>query len=101
MFLIAQYLKTPNDKVCTSAVKFWSNPDNYSYSEMLDFVRNVRNSDLTNANVILDLKNKEVVKCRGTKETPLAETNRNFQEIYDYFYHHYPETLDKIHKMMA
>lgn len=95
MYLTAQYVMKPTGIMSTSAKGFWSNPHNYHFEERVQITRHLRDSDLKGANVILDLARKEVMKCRARKEDPIS-AKQTYDEIYDYFYTHYKEYLDKV-----
>jgi hypothetical protein len=99
MFLTARYIKTPTGKNSTSIKGFGLNPDNYVYEEVVGFVRNLQYTDLRQANVILDLKKSEIIKCRATKNNPVTpggQKEQSFDEIFQYFYSNYSQYFDRM-----
>jgi hypothetical protein len=90
MFLTAQYIATPNPKVCTSKKNFWSDEENYHFQEQVRLTTRLRDSDLKSADVILDMDKQEIVKCRKRKEDTTYET------IFSYFQEHYQHYLSAV-----
>lgn len=95
MYLTAQYIKTVKDHVSTSTKNLWNNDKNYVYEEVVGFCKHLRNSDLKQANVILDLETNEIVKCRAGKNNPVDGT-QTFDEIFQYFYSNYSQYFDRM-----
>ena len=62
--------------------------------ENVAIVRNLRNNDLTRANLILDLKKKEVKKCRNYQQDGKIIENPEYSELFNYFHEQYPQQLD-------
>ena len=62
--------------------------------ENVAIVRNLRNNDLVRANLILDLKKKEVKKCRDyQKDGELVEVP-DYVELLEYFRNQYPQQIE-------
>jgi len=80
MFLTATYLK----RSYNSELK----------EESVAIVRNMRLTDLKRANLILDLKKKEVVKCRDYQQDGKVVTEPNYDNLFNSFYVQYPKQLD-------
>jgi hypothetical protein len=81
MFLTSTYLKRSHD----SDMK----------EENVAIVRNMRLTDLKRSNLILDLKKKEVVKCRDYQmEVGKVVENPNYDDLYNHFHAQYPDHLD-------
>ena len=83
IYLVAQYAMKPKSHVNTSQKGWMDNPDNVRYDEQVSFARGLRNKDM-NAQVILDLSNKQV-------ERNSFKTNKSFDEIFRYFLENYTD----------
>lgn len=60
--------------------------------EVMAVAKNVKNRDLSMANVILDFRKLEVVKCSmGGVNVP-----RDFQRIVEYYMQHYESTITRL-----
>ena len=64
MYITSVYIITPVNPKATSRLKYWDNPNNFVADEVVSITRNLNDSDLKRANLILDLEKKEVLKCR-------------------------------------
>ena len=62
--------------------------------EVMAVAKNVKNRDLSTANVILDFKKLDVVKCSmGGVNVP-----RDFNRIVEYYMQHYESTITRLFK---
>ena len=72
--------------------------------ETVAFVRRLRNNDLKRANVILDMKNKDLVKCRDFnlygKVVNTNDENVTYQRLLDYVHAAHPQEVDAILTVM-
>lgn len=94
MYLAATYYIRPNGTACTSQKNFFSNPANLALDESITLVRNLRYSDLTKANVILDLQKKELVKNRSYRIDKELVPEATYETLYKHFHGIYPKELD-------
>jgi len=83
IFLVALYATKPKDHVNTSKKGWMDNPDNIRYDEQVSFTRGLRTKDM-NAQVILDLSNKQV-------ERNTFKTDKSFDDIFRYFLENYTD----------
>lgn len=60
--------------------------------EIVEFSKRLRPRDISQGSVILDFRDRSVVKASvGDQAAP-----RDFQRIRDYYYQHYPEVIDQL-----
>jgi hypothetical protein len=85
-FLLAFYYAQPSNKKITSQRGFMKNPDAMHQKEQVVVVRNLKNSDLDTASVILDVLNKKVVKCRSGNQA-------SFDGLWAYYLKNYSDYL--------
>ena len=65
---------------------------NGKLDESMTVARKLKSRDLSTANVILDFKNLEVLKCSmGGTNVP-----RNFDRIVEYYMQHYEKTITRL-----
>jgi hypothetical protein len=94
MFLTATYLISPITH------QFSNDDNNIQRSEMVQLVNKVKNRDLKTANIILDIDNKQVLKCRTSKDNgTIFDGSESFDEIYKYFYDQHRDTIDRVLKV--
>lgn len=60
--------------------------------EQMELGRNLKPRDLQTANVILDFKKLEVVKCSMNGQT----VPRDWDRIVSYYYQHYANVIDRL-----
>lgn len=84
VFLVAYYYMKPQNRVKTQ-IKGWSeNQNNIRYDEQVTISRKLKNRDIETSKIILDLKNKKVVKNGwGNSKT--------FDELFEYYLNGYPQ----------
>lgn len=65
--------------------------------EVVDIVKHLKSNILQTANVILDFKNKQVVKCslNGTS------IPKDWQHIRDFYHQHYRELIESFEKVYS
>ena len=83
IYLVAQYMMKPQPHVNTSKKGWMGNPENVRYDEQVAFTRGLRTKDM-NAQVILDLSNKQV-------ERNTFKTDKSFDNIFRYFLENYTD----------
>ena len=91
IYLLATYYKVPRNPNLTAAKGYMSNPDNYTYNEQVSIATKIKNRDLTDCQVILDMEAQKVVKCS-------MNPGQTFEELYVYFARHYPKYMDIINQ---
>ncbi len=74
-----------------------SNAKNTTVDESVSIVKNLRYTDLKRCNVILDVENGIVIKCRNFKLYDDVFTNSlngpDYQRLLDYFQSHHPKEI--------
>ena len=85
IYLVAKYMTKPKDHVNTSRKGWMNDPDNIRYDESMEIVRGLRSRDV-NAQVVLNLS-KKIVERNSFK------TEKNFDEIFMYFFTNYNKYL--------
>jgi hypothetical protein len=85
IFLVAQYYKKPQPHVNTSKKGWMDNPDNIRWDEQMIVTRGIKPKD-ANAQVILNLSEKTVVRNSFTPDKP-------FDEVFRYFFTGYSQYL--------
>lgn len=88
MFLLAKYYLRPRHPNRTATKDYWKHDDAGQLDEQVSFSRKLRDKDVQNYNVILDLDNKKIVKCvidqfNGT----------DYDRMFEYFKRNYPQHL--------
>jgi hypothetical protein len=83
IYLVAQYMIKPQPHANTSKKGWMDNPENIRYDEQVSFTRGLRTKDM-NAQVILDLSNKQV-------ERNTFKTDKSFDDIFRYFLENYTD----------
>lgn len=77
MFLLAKHIsvapKNPSDKTKTN--------------EIFGICKNLKNSDYSEASIIIDVAKQKIIKNRFTE--------RSFDELYAYFMTHYKDQINK------
>jgi len=89
-FLVATYAKKPRDPKRTHLKGFGDEDTNYQFDEQLTFTVRLKDKDILEGHVILDLLTAEVVKNRGG--------NKDFQELFNHFYGAYGPQIDEFIK---
>lgn len=85
MFLVAQYIKKPlavNEKG--------------QFDEIVSFTRKLNNSELASCNVILDLMNEDVIKCRLN-----GQEDNDYVGILEYFKKNYTKEINQMLEIVA
>ena len=85
-YLLATYTTVPRDKSITHTKGFWSDENNSQYDEQIILSKKLKNRDLTESGIILDLENKKIIKNRVS---PTA----TYDQIYEYFKKNYAKEL--------
>ena len=94
MFLLCRYLKRPRDPKRTHEKGYMSNKENYAWDEVLGMSRNIKKRDITEYNVILNILEKEIVKCSFPAGAKID--NADFDSVFGYFYNNYRDRFDRM-----
>lgn len=89
MYLIAYYSLKPRQHVRTSQKSWMEGQQNYSYDERVEFSSKIKNRDYTDSGVILDLKNRKVVKNQWGN-------GKDFEDLFFHYYKGYKQYLDPV-----
>lgn len=96
MYITASYLINAVNPKFTSQPNFSDDPNNYMADEVVSITRKIRDSDLKKCNVILDVKNKVVVKCRDFQLDGKVVKEPNFDKLMEHFQEMYPTQIAKL-----
>ncbi len=84
IFLVAYYYMKPQMRVKTQIKGWTKNENNFRYDEQVTITKALKNRDIETSKIILDLKNKKVVKNSwGNSKT--------FDELFKYYLDNYPQ----------
>lgn len=89
IYLMATYYKVPARRSATSKKNFGLDPNNFKYDEQVTVSQVLKNRDLTNCQVILDMGAKRVVKSS-------MSPGLDFDHLYQYFKENYPKYIELI-----
>jgi hypothetical protein len=90
LYLVAYYIVRPKNKKVRTQLEGWmKKPDSVSYDEQVAITRRLNNNDLSMAKIILDMKNKKVVKNGWLNNT-------SFDDLFLYYYKNYPQYTKEI-----
>ena len=96
LFLLVTYLTRPTYPHMTASKKYWSGAGVARMDEQVGFARKVKNRDLSNCSVILDLVNKKIIKC------VVGElTGSDYDRVYGYFKTNYTNYMEQAEKQIA
>lgn len=87
-FLVVQYAGKPADPTQTAKKGYLK--ENLVYDEKVSFSKNLRDKDLLNATIVLDLENKKILR-----RSKLHDISDNYDFLYEYFYKNYKQHMDK------
>jgi len=97
MFLAAKYILKPRHRRVNTAQAGWMNDsNNVQWDEQVGFLTKLKIRDYQEWNVILDLKNKQVVISSAPSNyegTMFAD--RDFDKFINYFKEHYSKHIDQ------
>jgi len=90
IFLIARYVQRPKDPSMTRFKEYMKDPDNMQWDEQVQVAAKVRNKDMTEAQVILNLVEGKVVRN--------SFNDNDFPTLFKYFYEGYEQYIhDAVH----
>src|ERR1700735_760002 len=96
MFITASYVFYPTDPKSTSKPGFSKDPSNYIADEVVSLVKKLRDNDLKRCNVILNVKRKEVIKCRNFQLNGKLVEKPDYDTLLEHFKEMYPEPIEKL-----
>lgn len=91
MFITATYIVYPLNPKETSQPNFSKNRSNFVADEVVAIVKNLRDTDRKQANVILDTKKLTVIKCRDFQINGIVVHDPEYKTLWDYFYEQHPK----------
>ena len=86
IFLIARYVQRPKDPSMTRFADYMKDPNHMQWDEEVQVANKVRDKDMTQAQVILNLM--EGVVVRNT-----FNNNKDFPTLFKYFYEGYEQYI--------
>lgn len=92
LYLIATYYKVPRYPKMTSRKGFGKDDANWAFNESVEVVRVVKNRDLAQANIILNITDSKVEKCN-------MREGASYDDLYRYFKTNYPQYFQHIEVM--
>lgn len=92
IYLVASYSTSPRDPKQTRTAGYINNKDNVTWNEKMHITRGIKNKDLANARIILDISTQEVYK--NTFADGVTE-GKSFMELFEYFYKANPSYVAK------
>jgi len=98
MYITCCYVIRPLNPKNTSKPNHSQHAENFIADEVVSLVKNIRNSDIKKCNLILDVKNKSVVKCRSFQINGEVVTGDNYDTLLEYFHAQYPAQIDALLK---
>jgi DNA-binding GntR family transcriptional regulator len=88
LYLLATYVQRPMHSHLTSRKNYGKRPDAWQNDEQVAFAKRLRKSDIQTCNVIMDLANKELLKCQVGELT-----GSDYARVYAYFNENYAEHM--------
>jgi hypothetical protein len=89
LHLVAFYVMKPRDPKQTHIKGYLKNPANIQYDERLELTRGLHHKDLQYAGIVLNLKNKKVIKNSFRDE-------KSFDTLFKYFLEAYPKYIMEV-----
>ena len=87
-FLVVQYAGKPADPGQTSKKGYLK--DNLVYDEKVSLTNKLRDKDLLNSTIVLDLENKKIVR-----RSKVYDISDNYNFLYEYYYKNYKDHINK------
>lgn len=86
-FLVVLYAGKPADPKQTSKKGYLK--ENMVYDEKVSLTKNLRDKDLLNATIVLDLENKKILR-----RNKVHDISDSYDFLYDYYYKNYKDHID-------
>jgi hypothetical protein len=96
MFITATYIYNPINPHATSQKNYSSNKSNMIVDEIISITKNIRNSDLKKCNVIIDIFNENVIKCRDFMMDGKIVSNPDYIVLLNYFKQQHPRQIEPL-----
>jgi len=90
VFLTAKYVSHPRNRSQTFRAGYMKDDSNVQYDEAIDITKGLKNRDLTEAKIILNINQQTVVKNSFD-----VDKNKSFMELFQYFYVNSPEQISQ------
>jgi hypothetical protein len=90
IYLVASYTIKPRNPALTFQKDYINQDANIQYSESVAIATRLKTSDLTDAQVIIDIGAKQVIKCS------YQGAERNYESLITYYTKHYPSYVNPI-----
>ena len=84
LYVVATYYKVPKYPSKTSQKDYSKDDNNWAFNENVEIARVIKNRDLAQANIILNLTDKRVEKCN-------MRPDASYDDLYRYFKNNYPQ----------
>ena len=88
LYLIATYFKVPRYPKNSSQKGFSKDEANWAFNENVEIARVIKNRDLAQANIILNLIDKKVEKCNMRQDASYDDLHRYFKTNYPQYFQH-------------
>lgn len=89
LYLIAFYYKKPKQPNKSIVKGYINNKENFNYEEKVAFSKKLKNSDISNASVILDLFNQKLIQNN-------INPSATFSDTLSYYYSNYSDHFKKL-----
>lgn len=93
LYVVASYVKRPQNPHLTSKPGYLSHESNFSYDEKVQIVSKIKSRDLQMCQVILDMGAKKVVKNSFSSDKTYDELIKYYVDNYDQYFR---DTLRKL-----
>ena len=90
IFLTAKYVSKPRNRSQTFRAGYMKDDSNVQYDEAIDITRGLKDRDLTEAKIILNINQQTVVK----NSFDIDKTN-GFMDLFQFFYVNSPEQISQ------
>ena len=95
-FITCTYVIHPANPNKTSIIGHSNDPKNFIADEVVALLRNLKDRDLRKCNVILDVTNKSIVKCRSFLIDGKLADDYSYDRLLDYFKFQYPTQISAL-----
>jgi hypothetical protein len=96
MILLAKYYKRPRDPKRTTEAGYINQNENFFWDESINFVLKVKDKDIRENNVVLDIFNQKLVKCSVGDMV-----GSDYDTVFAYFYKNYQNYFDRMFEALG
>ena len=89
MYVVATYFRVPKEGANSSRKNFGKDDANWAFNESVQVTTGLKKRDITMANIILNVTDKQVEKCN-------MRPGVGYDELYSYFKTNYPKYFQHI-----